>query len=101
MYYLGFGNKKKSEGIAVSYEKNENGDNFQIMFYISLRMAQISWTSRRPYFLKEVTCSYLKKKSTKKEQRQQQIEIVHSFCSVGNTKHEDTKIEKQFITLKS
>jgi len=42
MYYLGFGNKKKSEGIAVSYEKNENGDNFQIMFYISLRMAQIS-----------------------------------------------------------
>lgn len=50
MDYLGFGNKKKSEKIAVSYEKNENGDDFQIMLYISLRMAQISWTGRRPCF---------------------------------------------------
>ena len=40
--YFGLGNEKKSEDIAVSYEKSENGDNFQIMLYISLRIAQVS-----------------------------------------------------------
>lgn len=54
VYYLGFGMRKKiSEGIAVSYEKSENGDNFWIIVYVRLGMAQILWIDRITYFLRD------------------------------------------------
>lgn len=43
MYYLGLQNeKKRPESIAVGSAKSENGDNFWIMVYIGIGIAQIS-----------------------------------------------------------